>query len=47
MKTIVDKDTMLTGAIVDRLAYKAHILDISRDKSHRFEETIDWINSNN
>ncbi len=41
------KDTMLTGAIVDRLAYKAHILDISRDKSHRFEETIDWINSNN
>lgn len=34
------KDTMLTGAIVDRLAYKAHILDISRETSHRFEETI-------
>lgn len=31
------KDTMLTGAMVDRLAYKAYILDISRDKSHRFE----------
>ena len=41
------KDTMLTGAMVDRLAYKAHILDISRDKSHRFEETIDWIKANN
>ena len=34
------KDTMLTGAIVDWLAHKAHILDISRDTSHRFEETI-------
>jgi len=37
------KDTMLTGAIVDRLAHKAHILDISRDTSHRFEETISWL----
>jgi DNA replication protein DnaC len=37
------KDTMLTGAIVDRLAHKAHILDISRETSHRFEETIAWI----
>jgi len=41
------KDTMLTGAIVDRLAHKAHILDISRDKSHRFEETIAWIKTKN
>jgi DNA replication protein DnaC len=40
------KDTMLTGAIVDRLAHKAHILDISRETSHRFEETISWIKSN-
>ena len=24
------KDAMLTGAMVDRLAYKAHILDLSR-----------------
>jgi DNA replication protein DnaC len=37
------KDPMLTGAIVDRLAYKAHILDISRGTSHRFEETISWL----
>lgn len=36
------KDAMLTGAMVDRLAYKAHILDLSRDKSHRYEETIKW-----
>lgn len=41
------KDTMLTGAIVDRLAYKAHILDLSRDDSHRFEETIAWLKTNN
>ena len=39
------KDTMLTGAIVDRLAYKAHILDISRDVSHRYEETVKWKNN--
>lgn len=39
------KDAMLTGAIVDRLAHKAHILDISRETSHRFEETIAWIKS--
>lgn len=37
------KDTMLTGAMIDRLAHKAHILDISRDTSHRFEETISWL----
>lgn len=37
------KDTMLTGAIVDRLAHRAHILDITRETSHRFEETIAWI----
>ena len=41
------KDTMLTGAIVDRLAHKTHILDISRETSHRFEETISWIKANN
>lgn len=37
------KDTMLTGAIVDRLAHKAHILDMSRDVSFRLEETLDWM----
>ena len=36
------KDAMLTGAMVDRLAYKAHILDLSRDISHRYEETLSW-----
>lgn len=38
-------DPMLTGAMVDRLAYKAHIMDISREVSHRYEETVAWINS--
>jgi DNA replication protein DnaC len=37
------KDPMLTGAIVDRLAHKAHIMDISRETSHRYEETISWM----
>lgn len=41
------KDPMLTGAIVDRLAYKAHILDISRETSHRYEETLLWKSSKN
>jgi len=36
------KDAVLTGAMVDRLAYKAHILDITRDVSHRYEETVSW-----
>lgn len=39
------KDPMLTGAIVDRLAYESHVLDISREKSHRFEETMSWLKS--
>ena len=29
--------------MIDRLAHKAHILDISRDKGGRFEETIAWL----
>lgn len=41
------KDTMLTGAIVDRLAHKAHVLDISRETSQRFEETISWLKAKN
>ena len=40
------KDTMLTGAIVDRLAHRAHILDMSREISYRMEETISWQNLN-
>lgn len=39
------KDAMLTGAIVDRLAHKAHILDVSRNVSYRFEETLSWKNN--
>jgi len=34
--------TLTTGAMVDRLAYKAHILDISREKGGRYEETLEW-----
>ena len=37
------KDPTLTGALIDCLAHKAHILDISRDKGGRFEETIAWL----
>ena len=39
------KDPTLTGALIDRLAHKAHVLDISRDKGGRFEETIAWLDS--
>lgn len=34
-------DTKLTGALVDRLAHKAHILDMSGD-SYRLKETKQW-----
>jgi DNA replication protein DnaC len=37
------KDPVLTGAMIDRLAHKAHILDISREHGGRFEETIAWM----
>ena len=39
----VFNDPTLTGAMIDRLAHKAHILDISRERGGRFEETIAWI----
>jgi len=39
----VFQDPTLTGAMIDRLAHKAHILDISREKGGRFEETIAWL----
>jgi len=38
-------DPTLTAAAVDRLAHKGHILDISREKGGRFEETLAWIES--
>lgn len=37
------KDPTLTGAMIDRLAHKAHILDISREKGGRYEETLAWL----
>lgn len=37
------KDPTLTGALIDRLAHKAHILDISRERGGRFEETLAWL----
>lgn len=43
----VFKDPTLTGALIDRLAHKAHIMDISRDKGGRFEETIAWLEHSN
>jgi DNA replication protein DnaC len=33
----VFKDPTLTGALIDRLAHKAHVRDISREKGGRFE----------
>lgn len=36
-------DPVLTGALVDRLAHKAHVLDISREHGGRFEETLAWL----
>lgn len=41
------KDPMLTGAIVDRLAHKAHIMDLSLDVSYRMEDTIEWLKTMN
>ena len=39
----VFNDTMLTGALVDRLAHRAHILDISLENSVRYEDTMAWL----
>lgn len=36
-------DTMVTSALIDRLAFKAHVLDMSLDTSFRYEETIAWM----
>jgi DNA replication protein DnaC len=36
-------DPTLTAAVVDRLTHKGHILDISREKGGRFEETMTWL----
>jgi DNA replication protein DnaC len=39
----VFKDPTLTGALIDRLAHRAHVLDISRERGGRFEETLAWL----
>jgi DNA replication protein DnaC len=41
----VFKDPTLTGALIDRLAHKAHVLDISREHGGRFEETVAWLSN--
>jgi DNA replication protein DnaC len=37
------QDPMLTGAMIDRLAHKAHIMDMTVETSYRYEETKNWI----
>ena len=39
-------DPILTTALVDRLAYKSHLLNMSGD-SYRVEETLDWLKQKN
>lgn len=39
----VFKDPMLTAAMVDRIAHRAHVLDLS-GKSFRVEDTQKWLN---
>jgi len=41
----VFKDTVLTGAIVDRLANRAHMIDMSGE-SYRIKQTKEWLNKN-
>ncbi|MDR0946563.1 MAG: ATP-binding protein, partial [Ruminococcus sp.] len=36
-------DSTLTAALTDRLAHKAHVLDISREKGGRLEDTLSWL----
>jgi len=38
-------DPVLTGAMIDRLAHRAHVLDITREHGGRFEETIVWLSN--
>lgn len=41
----VFKDEVLTTAIIDRLAHKSHLLDLSGE-SYRAKETMEWIKEN-
>lgn len=40
------KDPVLTGAIIDRLAYKSHIIHM-RGESYRIKKTQDWLKLEN
>lgn len=37
---------MLTGAIIDRLTHRAHIMDMSRKISYKMEDKIKWSKEN-
>ena len=39
----VFKDKVLTGAIVDRLANRSHLIDMSGE-SYRIRQTKEWLN---
>jgi DNA replication protein DnaC len=41
----VFKDPILTGALVDRLAHRSYVLDMSGD-SYRLRETMKWLEKN-
>lgn len=41
----VFKDPMLTGALIDRLAHKSFVIDMSGD-SYRLRETMKWLEEN-
>lgn len=41
----VFKDPILTGALVDRLAHKSYVVDMSKE-SYRIKETKDWMEKN-
>lgn len=40
------RDPILSGAIIDRLAHKSHIIDMSGD-SYRIKETMEWMKKEN
>ena len=41
----VFKDPILTGALIDRVAFQSHVLDMSGD-SYRIEKTRSWLSQN-
>ncbi len=41
----IQSKIVLTAAIVDRLAHKSHIIDLTGE-SFRAKETIDWLSNN-